>query len=171
MRACWKSNERCNRSRFSMLRRVRASRTSSRRSPTRSPASAFFGALALLRALLLLSGSLALGVALLRVDDPRGLVLARRRAVVRPRAHCPGAVHARWPVGVPVDLPLRLSTTIWLVLMSGTLRASAVLRLVPARATRLSTRTARTGFTLGPPAGPCMPGCPPAPGLPPCSWP
>jgi len=98
--------------------------------------SAFFRALALLRTLLVLT--LALGVALLRVS------------VIRAASFLLGAplfgralfALALFTLGGPLMfLPLWLGPTIWLVLMNGSLRTSAMLRLIPARAAQLPTGT------------------------------
>ena len=98
----------------------------------------FLGPLAFLSALLLLSGPLALGVALRVLIYPRSFLLGGTpllgRAVIALALGCPL---------VFLDLPLRFAMTILLVLTSGTLRAGSGLGLIPARATRLATRTAR----------------------------
>jgi hypothetical protein len=90
----------------------------------------FFSALALLRALLLL------GAALLRASGSSllsGPPLFGRTLMAL----------ALFTLGRPLAiLPLWFRPAVWLALMSGTLRAIAVLRLVPSRVTRLTARAA-----------------------------
>jgi hypothetical protein len=107
--------------------------------------SAFFGAPALLHTLLALSRALTLGIALLRALTIRTGSFLLGGAALFGRALIALALFTLGrPLAFLIDLALRLSPTIGFVLTSRALYAVAVLRLIAAWSTELSTRAART---------------------------